>query len=477
LALSSLLNLFNSLCPLFFILATTGWYVANAQTVPPANSIMVRAKSKPNQAWKEYPTRTIDTLPGFAVGAKQARLSSYGGWLDKKMTTTGFFHTQQVGGRWWLVDPAGYAFIHVGVVSVTPGTSAISQAALKEKFGTEEKWAAATTQMLKENSFNGAGAWSATDLLRQTPTRTAYTMIWNFMSSYGKKRGGTYQQPGHTGYPNDCIFVFDPDFVTFCDEHARQLAATKDDPYLLGHFSDNELPFPGDALDRYLSLPQTDPGYGAAQSWLRERKHNDQAGKTDITDDDRAAFRGYLVDRYLSITTAAIRKYDPHHLCLGPRFHSSELHSKPAFQAAGKYLDAIAINYYGAWTPNPVTMANWESWSGKSFIITEWYVKGDDTGMGNTGGAGWIVPTQKDRGLFYQNFTLGLLESKACVGWHWFKYMDNDPTNLKADPSNRDSNKGIVNIRYEPYLPLIEKMKQLNDNVYPLTEYFDKSGG
>ena len=30
------------------------------------------------------------------------------------------------------------------------------------------------------------------------------------MSSYGKKRGGTFQKPGHTGYPNDCIFVFDP---------------------------------------------------------------------------------------------------------------------------------------------------------------------------------------------------------------------------------------------------------------------------
>ncbi len=29
-----------------------------------------------------------------------------------------------------------------------------------------------------------------------------------------------------------------------------------------------------------------------------------------------------------------------------------------------------------------------------------------DAGLANKGGAGWIVKTQRDRGLFYQNFTL-----------------------------------------------------------------------
>jgi hypothetical protein len=39
-------------------------------------------------------------------------------------------------------------------------------------------------------------------------------------------------------------------------------------------------------------------------------------------------------------------------------------------------------------------------------MITEFYAKGEDSGMGNTGGAGWLVKTQKDRGTFYQNFIL-----------------------------------------------------------------------
>ena len=93
--------------------------------------------------------------------------------------------------------------------------------------------------------------------------------------------------------------------------------------------------------------------------------------------------------------------------------------------------------------------------------------------MANTGGAGWLVKTQRERGLFYQNFALGLLESKVCVGWHWFRYSDNDLEEKATDPSNRDSNKGIVNNRYEPYAPLLAQMKSLNEHVYALADFFD----
>jgi hypothetical protein len=54
----------------------------------------------------------------------------------------------------------------------------------------------------------------------------------------------------------------------------------------------------------------------------------------------------------------------------------------------------------------------------KPFLVTEWYVKAEDAGFKNTTVAGWIVPTQRDRAAFYQNFVLALLESRACVGWH-----------------------------------------------------------
>ena len=84
-----------------------------------------------------------------------------------------------------------------------------------------------------------------------------------------------------------------------------------------------------------------------------------------------------------------------------------------------------------------------------------------------------VVKTQKDRAHAYQHFTLGLLESGGCIGWQWFRYLDNDPTNKYTDPSNNDSNKGILNNEYELYKDLAKGMKQMNSNVYPLAEFFD----
>ena len=60
------------------------------------------------------------------------------------------------------------------------------------------------------------------------------------------------------------------------------------------------------------------------------------------------------------------------------------------------------------------------------------------------------------------------------MGWHWFKYKDNDPRDRRTDPSNRNSNKGIVTAAYGPWQPLLDAMKQLNDCVYRLAEWFDK---
>lgn len=421
------------------------------------------AKTKPSSPWQDYPTRLVGNLPDYQSGSDGA-LSTYGGMPSRAGKATGFFHTEKSGRRWWLVDPEGHPFLHVAVVAV---------AAPGGKDSPKESWAETATELLHSNGFNGTGAWSDTAALRASKRPVAYTKIWNFMSSYGSKRGGMYQKSGHMGYPGDCIFVFDPQFPAFCDEYAKQLVATKNDPWLVGHFSDNELPFLNKTLDHFMQLPKTDPGRKAVDQWLTERRVK-HPGDTTLTDQKRQEFLGFVTERYLQITTAAIRKHDPNHLCLGPRFDFQALKSQTVFEAAGRHLDVIAVNYYHQWSPDPEQVKNWVAWSGKPFLVTEWYAKGMDSGMANTTGAGFVVKTQADRGRFYQNFTLGLLESGGCVGWHWFKYRDNDPNAKGADPSNIDSNKGIVNLALEPYMPLIESMHELNRQVYSLADYFDK---
>ncbi|WP_211259720.1 hypothetical protein [Pseudalgibacter alginicilyticus] len=426
--------------------------------------------------YKPFKTRTIELLKGFEVSTNLPKVSKYGGSLEHKTShATGFFHVKKMGDRWWGIDPLGYKYFNIAINSINTGKSIRTKKAFTEKFGSKKKWINETIELLQNNGFNSAGSWSDVEAIveanKTLEKPLQYTVNWNFMSSYGRKRGGTHQQSGHIGYTNDAIFVFDPDFKTFCDEHAKKLLKYKDDPNLFGHFSDNEMPFKFKAIDNYLALPKDDYGYLAAKKWLKDNNINQE----EIIDKHRETFMAYVADTYFSIVSAAIKKYDPNHMFIGSRFYSTERNYPQFMKTVGKYLDVISINYYNHWTPDNEDVVNWEKWSNTPFIISEYYVKGEDSGMGNTSGAGWIVRTQKDRGLFYQNYNLALLESKNCVGWHYFKYQDNDPTAKGVDPSNVDANKGIVSNEYEIWTPMMEKMKALNINVYSLIEYFDKN--
>jgi hypothetical protein len=446
---------------------------ANLSAQPQPAGTVAAAFKDPRQEWKDYPIRTLENLPAVVLERMDSRLTPYGGRLMAMTNATGFFHTTKLDGRWWLVDPDGGLALHKGVASVGPLRTSGAKAAFQAKFGSETNWAVQTTALLHEHGFTGIGAWSDTTALRSVTHPLVYTRILDFMGGYGRKRGGTYSQPGHTGYPGDCIFVFDPDFEAFCDEHARPIAVSKDDPWLLGYFSDNELPFRPASLTNYLALPEKDSGHQAALAWLSAR-HGEKATARDATAQDQSDFLEFVVERYFRITCKAIKKYDPNHLFLGSRFYGSDLSRPEVFRAVGRHVDVVSVNWYHAWSPDQNRLAMWEREAGKPILITEWYAKGMDSGLSNLGGARWVVKTQRDRGRFYENFTLGLLESKVCVGWDWFKYMDNDPGDTGADPSNRDSNKGILSNRYEPYGPLLEAMKRINERTYSLVEYFDR---
>jgi hypothetical protein len=422
-------------------------------------------------AWRAYPVRTLQQLGLPAVDKVDANEDMYGGRLDRKADATGYFHTQKVGGRWWMVDPLGHLYLNSAVVDLHPGESDVNRAALTSTFGTSAEWMRRTHEMLLANGIHGAGAWSSATMLRASPLQAthplAYSVNLDIMSAYGKHRGGTYAASGHLGYPVDTIFVFDPEFVTFADHYLDRIDSLRDDPNLVGYFSDNEIPLYRKNLDGFLKLPETDPGNVAARNWMKEHH------ASEVTDELRVAFLEFEADRYFQIVVAAIRKHDPHHGYLGCRYTAQQLDDPELFRVIGKYADAVSINYYSAWVPPAAAMAMWEREAGKPFMITEFYVKGEETGLPNLTGAGWLVHTQEDRGLFYQTFVLDLLESGKCVGWDWFKYQDNDPGDPKAELSNLNSNKGIVDAQYKPYEPLLQAMRPLNVRVYQVADYFD----
>jgi hypothetical protein len=484
-SLIKILPSFSKLACLVIILGLSVFEKSSAQekTLPKSNdgdvtehlakeaTVMVsRAPSKP---WTPERTRVLASLPAIPIDKLDSR---FGGISDENChaTANGFFQIIKNKGRWWFVDPEGKLFIHRGIVTVRENRVKAGRKALAERYGTLENWGKETAKLLQKNGFNGTGAWSDDALLKEANEGLVSTRLWKFMASYGKQRGGTFQKPGHTGYPGNCPFIFDPGFADFCNHYAKQIAGEKDDPWLLGHLTDNELPWHREMLDRYLSLPKDDHGHVAAEAWLQKR-HGIESNQIKITDEDRSAFLEHAVDRYFSIVCAAIRKYDPNHLILGSRFHGGAVRLPEVFRAAGRHIDVVSVNYYHAWSPDLDLMRSWSEQSGKPILITEWYAKGVDSGMANLGGAGWLVKTQADRGHFYQNFTLGLLESKVCVGWHWFRYMDNDPDDHTVDPSNRDSNKGILSNRYAEYEELLDAMRDLNIRTHGIIRHFDQA--
>jgi len=425
---------------------------------------LVDAKAVVSAEWKGRETRTVASFDVAPLSADA--LTRFGGLAAEKQRATGFFRVEKIGQRWWMIDPEGGRFVFAGVCSLKPESKLAAKEPFEKLFGTPEAWATKTLDLLRKHGFNGCGGFSDQETIRQAAKPIPFTVTLGLMSGFGRKLGLTHADSGHTGYADDVLPVFEPGFAEFCATECRaRLAARQDDPWLVGVFSDNELPIKKDMLDRMLN--RGGATQAAAEAFM--------TGKGAITDELRRDFVAHVFDAYFRLTTQAIREALPHHLCLGSRFHGPAKHASGAWKAAGRWCDAISMNYYDHWNPQKEHLRQWHEWSGKPCLITEFYVKGMDSGMGNTSGAGWVVKTQADRGAFYQNFALALLESKTCVGWHWFKYMDNDPTNTKTDASNRDSNKGILNARYEPYTPLLDAMRELNSRVYPLIEHFDSA--
>ncbi len=452
---------------------------------------------------KPQPTRTYAALDdlGKYTDYKNYPYDVYGGWMNPSMKqeATGFFRSQKIDGRWWIIDPLGYPCFFMTISGPTInylGSPNQKQAAL-DTYGTQEKWTIATVRWLKDElGFNVAkGLFSV-----ENPTVTEVG-IGGFAGGYGSKLGTNKGGGGSTTFTeNNTMNVFDPGFVEYADEKAQSSLKDKVGNNLYtGFTTDNELPMGTDMLGNYLSVDYSNPinhySYAAAWTWLSKMTGKDNPSGADIDDELSQLFRGFVYDRYFYVVDGAFEKYDSDHMNLGCRFLTAVKDAPWVLRFASLYLDAMTINWYGQWTPNENDIYKLEQNVDLPLMVTEFYTKAvendgsfddPDDPLKNTRGAGWVVRTQQDRGDFYQNFTLRLLETKSFVGWQWHQYLDDDDSpeviyvggkpdetgQNWRDQSNIDANKGIVNNWHEPYEELCDSMAEINLNAYRLALHF-----
>ena len=415
-----------------------------------------------------YKTRTLESLSGFTATDVVEELCSYGGLKRKTQKATGYFYIAADEDGSHLVDPCGHTMLLLGLDNVA--SSNVASAAIS-KYGSTSAWAAETSKYLKNRLLlNSAVNWSQFDLdLLNTEDSPGMMLIIGVLTNYAKRFGLAQQQKGHEGFiNNNCMPVFDPYFDTFANNYIHgNINAYRNRKNIIGFFSDNELPNDSNMLLQYLMLDPSDPynaySHAAAWEWLAQRTGKQRPALSDVTKNLNDDFYDFVYDRYYQVVEPKYRKYAPNHLYFGERMMSYANSTHPGIiRATGRYADAMAMNYYGVWTPSTNVMNKWLEWSKNPFLISEWYAKGEDSKYQTSAdtGAGFICKTQSDRGKFYQHYAIKLIENPNCIGYVWFGYADTQTTN-----------RGVLSLELEEYEELAKRMARLNRNIYRVMEF------
>ncbi|MEM0003405.1 MAG: beta-galactosidase [Thermoproteota archaeon] len=407
----------------------------------------------------------------------------YGGYTFIKGIRTGFFHIEKINGTFWLVDPDGNVFLSKGVNAVnyygdyspTLGYSPYNRIVSK-KYGSPQAWAKTTINRLRSWGFNTIGAWSSEELFSQG---MPYTIILNFAA-----------QAGANWQSGEVIDYFSEKFQNISDDIAKKVCLEKkDDPYLIGYFTDNELRWSPDwrsqnhLFDDYFHLPPSAPGKKALVDYLRN-KYKDisilnknwgtsfssfdellnvtEAPKNSKVDSDRLGFLEIVSRKYFQVVHDAIRKYDKNHLILGCRYAFKP--PDEALKGCIGYIDVVSINAYINPYSDDLNMVinninQIYNITSLPVMITEFSFKAMDSGLPNTKGAGVPVKTQSERAKYYEEYVKRILSEPFVVGYHWFEYTD-EPAQGRFDGEN--SNYGLVNINDEPWVILVERATSVN---------------
>ena len=418
----------------------------------------------------------------------------WGGWRALRLTEpAGFFRTHHDGKRWWLGDPAGYAFfsngpdcvsvdcegridgiedaltfrpdpngefkeIYTTAIGARAGAKFINYLAanLIRAYGPgrwKERWAEVALAELRRLRFNTVANWSTCEIAAKA--RFPYVRPMGFRGSRAPMIYRDFPDIEHPGFAADAR------------DYASILGGAKDDPAFIGYFLMNEptwafsseLPAAGmlyttdachtrESLARFLRA-RHDGDAALAKAWKLPGATFDKVARgrwqgalTPEALKDLRAYTVLMVERYFSALTAACRAADPNHLNLGMRWAGVP----PEWAVEGmKSFDVFSLNCYMEKLPRS-SSDQIHAMLKRPVLIGEWHFGAHDVGLPASGIG--RTANQADRARAYRVYLEDAAANPNCVGAHWFTLYDQSALG-RFDGENY--NIGFLDICHRPY--------------------------
>lgn len=405
--------------------------------------------------------------PPYA-GVPRDDIDEFGGWLGLQGKATGFFHTEKIGNRWWLVTPKGNAYFAIGVRDIPHDGS---------------------SRRLKAWGFNCAYVGGE----RPTTADEGFPYMLNLkFIRLAKQKLPVKVRPGLPPWAT-YYDVFDPEWAAACDAYAeKNLKPHANDPLMVGYWIENETSFDGwyqAATHTALDAPARKAFVEVARAYYANKpdqlvkdwaQYNVQSvddiakveGDPPNVPDLAAAWEAAVAEKTFSTIQTAARKVDPNHINLGVRMMAAAPPSPAILSAMSKYIDVLSMNLYSPFSDRLLTQIFTiapllSGMLGMPIMTSEFSYRGADTMCPNTLGAPPTVPTQADRGIGYLSYVSAVASLPCFVGVNWYTYND-DSIDKRWDEYGEDCNFGIVDRQDRPYAALVEAMRVTNSSIYEL---------
>lgn len=417
----------------------------------------------------------------------------FGGWAaGPQLKATGFFRTEKVNGKWWLVDPDGHLFLSHGVNCgwELAGTGISGRETYFEKLPpkegeTKQFWTYHTKPVFRNYygdpknvpfwsfSFSAYDIWLkfGTDWRRKNVENTVRRLrSWGLNTTTGATPelrncpghvpyvvgiGPTSRKiEGANGYWGKLIDPFAPEFETSCRVQAKSRQAAGTNEWCIGWTANNELSWGADgaALARgVLASPDDQPAKIALLRMLADRG----VAPEQATEDDLRRLGEAVAEKYYSTVRAAIKAFAPNHLYLGDR---NDKRNPEVFRAAARNVDVVTVNVY----EHRPSVALPPDAADKPLMVTEFHFGCYDTGYFYAS----LIPVkdQKTRAACYRDYLRTVVDRPDYVGAHWFCWRDCPITGQLGEGANAQC--GLVSTADVPYSELVSAMRDISREMY-----------